>query len=122
MSLARRGLTRFLRANDTERELIIARWLKHPHQSAFSGERSTKLVKAKERRKFLLSLPADVKPVEVADRLDIAGFRPKNYKSYGSWAQILERRQSFYSWLSKERKQAKLERMAQQQPGRESTS
>jgi hypothetical protein len=122
MSMARRGLRRFLKADETDRESIIARWLKHPHRSAFSEERTRQLAKAEERRKFLLSLPAHLTAVDIADRLDEAGFRPKRYKSYGSWVRTLERKQIFYSWLSKERKQAKLERMAQQQPGRESTS
>ncbi len=122
MSLAQRGLRRFLRASETDRESIIARWLKHPHPSAFSEERTSKLLEAQKRKEFLLSLPANLAPVDVADRLDEAGFRPKSYESYGSWVRILERRQSFYSWLSKERKQGKLERMARQQPRPESTS
>jgi hypothetical protein len=95
------GLDGFQAAGLQGRTSMLSRWVKQPGPSAFSEKSSVRSRRVMERRAFLLKLE-NMKPQEVARRLDQAGFKPRSHPSYISF--FTANRRSFETWLSTERK------------------
>jgi hypothetical protein len=98
------GLDRFQAANLQDRTSMLSRWLQNPRPSAFSERRAKQSDAMLRRRAFLLKLD-DLPAAKVAGQLDDAGFKPQRYSSYTTW--FWAKRESFESWLSKERVQSR---------------
>lgn len=95
------GLARFRGADPDSRTLMLSSWIRQSRLSAFSAKNAKQSQKISERQ-ALLRATEDLTAAEVALRLDTAGFIPRQYSSYAEY--IRTKRDSFDSWLSRQRK------------------
>jgi hypothetical protein len=103
-SIISEGLRRFVEGDLQVRTSILERWLQNPVPSSLSEDRAKRAETILNRRAFLLKL-GDLPAAEIAKRLDNGRFKPLKFPSYTLWHSA--KRQSFESWLSKERSESR---------------